>query len=146
VTERIKVLIHAEAADLIPAYATEGSAGLDLKANQAALLSPGQRAAISTGIRIELPAGFEAQVRPRSGLALKHGVTLVNSPGTIDSDFRGEIKLIMINLGDQDFLIERGDRIGQLVVAPVTRVEWIEQPELSATTRGEGGFGSSGMQ
>ena len=127
-----------------PSYETSGAAGVDLRAIEEAILLPGERAIINTGIRIEIPDGFEAQVRPRSGIALKNGVTLLNSPGTIDSDYRGEIKVIMINHGSDPFMVSAGDRIAQLVFAPVTRVTWIEEDGLSDTKRGEGGFGSSG--
>lgn len=128
----------------LPAYATEGSAGMDLRADIALLLGPGDRALVPTGLAIAVPAGHEAQVRPRSGLALKHGVTCLNSPGTIDSDYRGEVSVILANLGREPFPIARGDRIAQLVVAPVTRVELIEGISLPPTGRGEGGFGHTG--
>ena len=142
---KVKKLPHAK--DLpLPSYATVGSAGLDLlSANQEPiLLKPLQRVLVPTGIAIELPEGYEAQVRPRSGLALKHGITLLNSPGTIDPDYRGEIKVILINLGQQDFLIKRGERIAQLVIAPFVRIEWEETEELGNTLRSDGGFGSTG--
>ena len=128
----------------LPSYATEGSAGMDLRAAETMTLKPGGRALIATGIAIALPQNFEAQVRPRSGLAVKHGVTVLNAPGTIDSDYRGEIKVPLINLGTVDFLIARGDRIAQMVVAPVTQVELVEHTTLDDTPRGAGGFGSSG--
>jgi len=128
----------------LPSYETPGAAGVDLRASEEALLLPGEWTTISTGIKIEIPAGYEAQIRPRSGIALKNGVTLLNSPGTIDSDYRGEIKVIMINNGSDPFTVNAGDRIAQLVFAPVIRVTWIENDELSSTKRGEGGFGSSG--
>ena len=127
-----------------PSYETSGAAGVDLRATEEVIFLPGERAIINTGIRIEIPDGFEAQVRPRSGIALKNGVTLLNTPGTIDSDYRGEIKVIMINHGSDPFTVSAGDRIAQLVFAPVTRVSWIEDDGLSGTKRGEGGFGSSG--
>ena len=128
----------------LPDYETSGAAGVDLRASEEALLLPGERAIVSTGIKIEIPEGYEAQIRPRSGIALKNGVTLLNSPGTIDSDYRGEIKVIMINHGSDPFTVNAGDRIAQLMLAPVTRVSWIEDDKLSKTKRGEGGFGSSG--
>ena len=128
----------------LPAYETEGAAGMDLRAAEAMILKPGARCLMPTGLSIALPQGFEAQVRPRSGLAVKHGVTVLNSPGTIDSDYRGEIKVPLINHGQEDFLIARGDRIAQMVIAPVTRIGWAEVEALDETTRGSGGFGSSG--
>ena len=136
-------------ADLpLPAYATPGAAGLDLVAALPAeaplTLAPLARALVPTGLTFALPAGFEAQVRPRSGLALKHGITVLNSPGTIDSDYRGELGVILINLSDRPFVIERGHRIAQLVVAPVTAIAWRETADLSASARGAGGFGSTG--
>jgi dUTP pyrophosphatase len=134
----------------LPDYASAGAAGLDLRAATSAdeiiLLKPRERRAIGTGLAIALPAGFEAQVRPRSGLAFDHGITCLNSPGTIDSDYRGEIRVILINLGAKNFTIKRGDRIAQLVIAPVTQVRLIEVSELSATSRGSKGFGSSGRR
>jgi dUTP pyrophosphatase len=143
----MKVKIHRlpHALDLpLPAYATLGSAGLDLRSTDSLTLKPGARALISTGIAIALPIGYEAQVRPRSGLAVKHGVTVLNSPGTIDSDYRGEIKVPLINHGQEDFLITRGDRIAQMVIAAVVTAELIEIETLDDTSRGTGGFGSSG--
>jgi dUTP pyrophosphatase len=136
-------LPHGEGLAL-PAYETEHAAGLDLRAAEDALLPPGGRALVATGFAIALPEGFEAQVRPRSGLAAKHGVTLLNSPGTIDADYRGEIKVILINHGDAAFAVKRGDRIAQMVIASVTRVVLKERPELLGTARGSGGFGSTG--
>lgn len=129
-----------------PTHATAGSVGSDLHAavEHPVVLAAGERALVPTGIAIALPAGFEAQVRPRSGLAAKSGVTVLNSPGTIDNDFRGEIKVILINHGDTPFEIVRGARVAQLVVAPVTRVTWTEAEGLDATARGAGGFGSTG--
>lgn len=135
-------------ADLeLPAYATEHAAGMDLMAAIAEpiTIAPGRRAMIATGIAIALPIGFEAQVRPRSGLAAKHGVTILNSPGTIDADYRGEIKAILINLGDADFCVEPKSRIAQLIVAPVTQIRWETAESLPETVRGEGGFGSTGL-
>jgi dUTP pyrophosphatase len=128
----------------LPSYATSGAAGLDLRAADAAILKPGARALIATGLAIALPINHEAQVRPRSGLAVKHGVTVLNSPGTIDEDYRGEIKVPLINHGAEDFVIKRGDRIAQMVIAPVTHARLIEVTSLDETPRGADGFGSSG--
>lgn len=128
----------------LPAYETAGAAGMDLRSTEAVTLKPGARHLVATGLSIALPDGYEAQVRPRSGLAVKHGVTVLNSPGTIDSDYRGEVKVPLINHGQEDFVIARGDRIAQMVVAPVTRVHWAEVDVLGETARGSGGFGSSG--
>lgn len=139
----VKRLPHGEGLPL-PAYATEGAAGMDVVSAEDLDLAPGARHAVATGLSIAIPAGYEIQVRPRSGLALKHGVTVPNTPGTIDSDYRGELKVIMINLGAESFSIRRGDRVAQLVLAPVTRGTWLEVEELDATVRGEGGFGSTG--
>ena len=140
---KIMRLANSEGLEL-PSYATSGAAGLDLRAAEAAILKTGARALISTGIAIALPKNHEAQVRPRSGLAVKHGVTVLNSPGTIDEDYRGEIKVPMINHGAEDFVIKRGDRIAQMVIAPVTHAKLIEVSSLDETARGAGGFGSSG--
>lgn len=128
----------------LPAYETAGAAGMDLRAAEAVTLKPGARHLVPTGLSIALPQGFEAQVRPRSGLAVKHGVTVLNSPGTIDCDYRGEVKVPLINHGQDDFVIARGDRIAQMVIAPVTRINWSEVDKLDDTARGTGGFGSSG--
>ena len=128
----------------LPSYATPGSAGMDLRSADTLTLKPGARALVSTGLAIALPDTYEAQVRPRSGLAVKHGITVLNSPGTIDSDYRGEIKVPLINHGQEDFVINRGDRIAQMVVAPVTVAELVEVDTLDETERGSGGFGSSG--
>lgn len=128
----------------LPAYATAGAAGLDLRAAAALTLKPGARALVPTGLAIALPDGFEAQVRPRSGLAVKHGVTVLNAPGTIDADYRGEIQVPLINHGQEDFIITRGDRIAQMVIARVEQVELVEVTALDDTARGTGGFGSSG--
>lgn len=130
----------------LPAYATSGSAGMDLMAacREPVTLPPGGRALVSAGIRVALPEGYEAQVRPRSGLALKHGITCPNSPGTIDSDYRGVVSVILANLGAEPFVIHRGDRIAQMIIAPVTRVEWEQVESLPTTERGEGGFGHTG--
>lgn len=141
----------AHAGDLpLPAYATEDAAGVDLLAafplQQPLTLAPGERGLVPAGIRLALPRGFEAQVRPRSGLALRHGVTVLNSPGTIDADYRGEIAVILINLGNVPFEVTRGTRVAQLVVAPVTRVSWAEMSLAEhLTPRGAGGFGSTGV-
>ena len=140
---RIKRLPHGRDLDL-PAYATDGAAGMDVVAAEAVSLKPGQRHAVATGLAVAIPDGYEIQVRPRSGLALKHGISVPNTPGTIDSDYRGELKVIMINHGTDDFPIARGDRIAQLVLAPVTQAEWDEVEELDDTARGSGGFGSTG--
>ena len=144
--QSIDVRVINRSKHALPHYATDLSAGMDLKANleTAKVLRPGERALIPTGIFMELPAGYEAQVRPRSGLALKHGLTVLNAPGTVDADYRGEVGVILINLGQTDFTIEDGERIAQLVVAPYTRVHWTEADELGLTERGAGGFGSTG--
>jgi len=134
-------------ADLpLPRYESDGAAGLDLSAavDAALTLLPGSTALVPTGLAIALPNGFEAQIRPRSGLAAKHGVTVLNAPGTVDADYRGEVKVILINHGAQPFTIERGMRIAQMVVAPVTRLVWDETSQLPDTQRGAGGFGSTG--
>jgi dUTP pyrophosphatase len=130
----------------LPAYETEGAAGMDLRAAEAAILPPGGRCLMPTGFAIALPTGFEAQVRPRSGLAVKHGVTVLNAPGTIDSDYRGEIKVPLVNHGAEAFTIARGDRIAQMVIAAVSRVRWSEAEKLDETRRGAAGFGSSGRR
>lgn len=140
---RLKRLPHGEGLAL-PAYATSGAAGMDVLAAEDCVIAPGQRHAVATGLAVAIPQGYEIQVRPRSGLALKHGITVPNTPGTIDSDYRGELKVILINHGASDFTIQRGDRIAQLVLAPVTQAAWEEVDELDATTRGAGGFGSTG--
>ena len=128
----------------LPHYASEDAAGLDVAAAEEFTLNPGQRHAVGTGFAIEIPRGYEVQVRPRSGLAMKHGITCLNTPGTIDSDYRGELKVIMINHGSEPFPIRRGDRIAQLVPAAVTLAEFDEVEELCETARGAGGFGSTG--
>ena len=144
----IKRLPHAAGLPL-PAYETAGAAGMDLRAAVAddapMTLRPGDRHRAPTGFCFAVPAGFEAQVRPRSGLAAKAGVTCLNTPGTIDSDYRGEVQVILINHGEEDFIIRRGDRIAQLVIAPVARADWIEVADLEQTGRGAGGFGSTGL-
>jgi dUTP pyrophosphatase len=146
-TAHVTQLAHA--ADLpLPAYETHGSAGLDLRAAIPAgdqlVLKPLGRALVPTGLKIAVPQGYEAQVRPRSGLALKFGITCLNSPGTVDSDYRGEVGVILVNLGAEDFVIRRGDRIAQMVVAQHARVVWDVRESLESTARGEGGFGSTG--
>jgi dUTP pyrophosphatase len=142
----VRIMRLAHGADLpLPQYATVGSAGLDLRAAEALQLHPGARALVATGIAIALPQGFEAQVRPRSGLAVKHGVTVLNAPGTIDADYRGEIKVPLINHGHEVFVIARGDRIAQMIVARLEQVELSEVASLDETARGVGGFGSSGQ-
>lgn len=128
----------------LPAYATAGAAGMDVVAAEDVMLAPGARHAVATGFAIAIPEGFEVQVRPRSGLALKHGITCLNTPGTIDSDYRGEVKVILANLGDQPFAVVRGERIAQLVPAPVQRAAFEEVDSLDDTARGSGGFGSTG--
>ena len=134
----------------MPAYETPLSAGMDLRAavpdDAPVTLKPGERGLIPTGFAMALPAGFEAQVRPRSGLALKHGLTCLNTPGTIDADYRGEVKVILINLGQEPFTIRRGERIAQMVIAPVTQAAWAHVDALDETARGAGGFGSTGKQ
>ncbi|HCK83133.1 MAG TPA: dUTP diphosphatase [Hyphomonadaceae bacterium] len=143
----VTTLPHFEGLAL-PAYETALSAGMDIRAavpeGEPVTLAPGQRHLTPTGIAIALPPGFEAQMRPRSGLALKHGITCLNSPGTIDADYRGELKVILVNLGQEAFVIRRGERIAQIVVAPVTQGEWRVVETLGETTRGAGGFGSTG--
>lgn len=140
---KLKRLPHGHGLDL-PAYATHGAAGMDVVAAENITLRPGSRHAVATGFAVAIPHGYEIQVRPRSGLALKHGITVPNTPGTIDSDYRGELKVIMINLSDDNFSIQRGDRIAQLVLAPVTIAGWEEVEDLDETARGAGGFGSTG--
>ncbi|MUZ73113.1 dUTP diphosphatase [Agrobacterium vitis] len=144
----LKRLPHGEGIDL-PAYETKGAAGMDLRAAvseaEAVVIVPGQRALVPTGLIFEIPQGFEAQIRPRSGLAFKNGITCLNTPGTIDSDYRGEVKVLLINLGTEDFTITRGMRIAQMVIAPVTQVHVVEVSETSDTVRGAGGFGSTGV-
>ena len=146
VNVRVRRLAHAEGITL-PAYATDGAAGADLCAAVDAkmIIEPGDRAAVPTGLVLEIPAGYEGQVRPRSGLAIKAGLTIVNAPGTIDSDYRGELKVLMINLGSDPVSINRGERIAQLLIAPVTRASFVESEDLSVSERGGGGFGSTGV-
>ena len=140
---QVKRLPHGSGLPL-PAYATSGAAGMDVVSAEDVTIAPGARHAVATGIALAIPQGYEVQVRPRSGLALKHGITVPNTPGTIDSDYRGELKVILINHGTEPFAIQRGDRVAQLVLAPVVQAAWEEVTELDATDRGEGGFGSTG--
>jgi dUTP pyrophosphatase len=141
---RVKRLDHGAGLPM-PAYATSGAAGMDISAAESLTLRAGKRHAVATGFAFAIPDGYEVQVRPRSGLALKHGITCLNTPGTIDSDYRGEVKVILANLGDEDFVINTGDRIAQLVVAPVTQGIMVEVEALDDTERGTGGFGSTGV-
>ena len=141
---RVKRLNHG-AGLALPAYATSGAAGMDICAAESLNLRAGKRHAVATGFAFAIPDGYEVQVRPRSGLALKHGITCLNTPGTIDSDYRGEVKVILANLGEDDFMINKGDRIAQIVVAPVTHGHLVEVDDLDETTRGAGGFGSTGV-
>lgn len=143
VTVAVKRLPHGEGLEL-PKYTTDGAAGMDVLAAEDVTIAPGARHAVATGLAVAIPAGYEIQVRPRSGLALKHGITVPNTPGTIDSDYRGELKVILINHGSEPFAIARGDRVAQLVLAPVTQAAWDEVADLDETTRGAGGFGSTG--
>ncbi|MBO7047789.1 MAG: dUTP diphosphatase [Spirochaetia bacterium] len=145
--EIVKVICKAEDKEFLPVYSSAEAAGADLKAciQDDIVLKPGQRYLVPTGLSIQLPVGYEAQIRPRSGLAVKHGISLVNTPGTIDSDYRGEVKIIMINLGQEDFVIRRGDRIAQMVIAPVTHGMFALSDSLDTTDRGAGGFGSTGV-
>ena len=139
----VKRLPHGAGLPL-PAYATAGAAGMDVVSAESVTIACGARHAVATGLALAIPEGYEIQVRPRSGLALKHGITVPNTPGTIDSDYRGELKVILINLGDEPFIIARGDRVAQLVLAPVVQAAWDEVTELDATERGAGGVGSTG--
>ncbi|TCP27905.1 dUTP pyrophosphatase [Tenacibaculum skagerrakense] len=143
----MKVQIINKSKHQTPAYETEGSAGMDLRANieEAIVLKPLERTIVKTGLFIALPNGYEAQVRPRSGLAAKKGITVLNAPGTVDADYRGEIGVILVNLSKEDFTINDGERIAQLVIAKHERVDWIEVSELNETERGTGGFGSTGV-
>ena len=144
--EALHIKVINESNHPLPEYATEHSAGLDLKANlkEAVVLKPLQRQLISTGLFMQLPVGFEAQIRPRSGLAFKHGITVLNTPGTIDADYRGEIKVLLVNLSNDDFTINDGERIAQMVVAKHEQIEWYAVTELDDSKRGAGGFGSTG--
>ena len=143
VAVRIKRLPHGEGLAL-PAYATQGAAGMDVLAAEDVTLAPGARHAVASGFSVAIPEGYEIQVRPRSGLALKHGISVPNTPGTIDSDYRGEVRVILANLGSEPFEVVRGERIAQLVPAPVLRAHFTEVGDLDATERGTGGFGSTG--
>lgn len=145
---QFRVRVLRETSNELPAYETADSAGLDLRANLAGplTLSPGARVLIPTGLRLEIPSGYEGQVRPRSGLALKQGLTVLNSPGTIDADYRGDVGVILVNLSEQDQRIEHGDRVAQLVFAPVIQAQWVEVETLGESDRGAGGFGSTGKQ
>lgn len=147
-TINIKRLDHADGVEL-PSYETEGSAGMDIRSavleDSPLVLAPNERALVPTGLIFEIPQGYEVQIRPRSGLAFKNGITCLNTPGTIDSDYRGEIKVLLINLGSEDFKITRGMRIAQMIVAPVTQAKLVETNELGETDRGAGGFGSTGV-
>ena len=142
----MKIKIINKSRHALPEYATNASAGMDLRANldEPVTLKPLERMVIPTGLFIELPVGFEAQVRPRSGLALKHGITVLNSPGTIDADYRGEVKVILINLSSENFIINNGERIAQMVIAKHEQAEWLPVDELVETQRGQGGFGHTG--
>ena len=140
---RVQVLPHGEGLDL-PAYATPGSAGMDLRAAEACTLQPRQRHAVPTGLRVAIPDGWEGQIRPRSGLAFRHGLSIPNAPGTIDSDYRGELKVLLINLGDAPIDIERGMRIAQMLITPAPQVEVLVVADLEDTERGAAGFGSTG--
>ena len=144
----IAVKIINESSNALPTYATEGAAGMDVRAflKDPVRLQPLQRALVSTGLFIELPEGYEAQIRPRSGLAIKHGITCLNTPGTIDADYRGEIKIILINLSDEEHIIQTGDRIAQMVVQQVAKINWEPVTLLSETGRSDGGFGSTGKK
>ncbi|PZU16669.1 MAG: dUTP diphosphatase [Citromicrobium sp.] len=139
----VRRLPHGEGLEL-PHYATAGSAGMDVLAAEEVTLAPGARHAVATGFALAIPPGYEMQVRPRSGLALKHGLSVPNAPGTIDADYRGEVKIILINHGAEPCAIRRGERIAQLVLAPVVQAAWVEVAELDDTARGDGGFGSTG--
>jgi dUTP pyrophosphatase len=144
----MKIQIINKSQHALPNYETIASAGMDLRANlnESITLKPLERTIVKTGLFIELPIGYEAQVRPRSGLAAKRGVTVLNSPGTVDADYRGEIGVILVNLSNEEFVIEDGERIAQLIIAKHERAEWTEVTELSETSRGEGGFGSTGVK
>lgn len=143
--QTLTVKIKAEDSSLVPEYKSKSAAGVDLMASHEGVIEPASRALVKTGITIELPDGYEAQVRPRSGLALKNGVTVLNSPGTIDSDYRGEIGVILINHGAEAFAFKKGDRIAQMIIAPVVQADFIVADELNDTERGAGGFGHTGV-
>ena len=144
--QSVTIKIVNNSSNTLPHYQTIGSSGMDLRANleEPVKLQPLQRALIPTGLFIELPLGFEAQVRPRSGLAIKHGITCLNSPGTVDSDYRGELKIVLINLSNETFMIQHGERIAQMVIQPVVKAEWQEVEVLNESKRGAGGFGHTG--
>ena len=142
---KIEIKVKTEEGAILPTYATVGSSGMDLRASEALSIKSGERACVATGLYLEIPLGYEAQIRPRSGLALKSGITVLNTPGTIDSDYRGEIKVILINLGMEDFVIELGDRIAQMVFSSVTHAELLKVEDLDETKRASGGFGSTGI-
>lgn len=146
--EKIQVKIINQSPNPLPAYETEGSAGMDIRANLTApiVLKPLERSLVPTGLFIELPVGYEAQVRPRSGLAIKHGITCLNSPGTIDSDYRGEVKVILVNLSNEEQTLHHGDRIAQIIISRVEQAQWQPVTELAETKRGAGGFGHTGKQ
>ena len=144
--QKLRIRVTLEEGAQEPSYQTDGSAGMDLRSIEDAQLAPGERKLVRTGIRIEIPEGYEGQVRPRSGLALRHGISMVNTPGPIDSDYRGEIAVILINLGQDVVKLEKGERIAQLVICPVSRAEIEVASSLESTPRGEGGFGSTGTQ
>lgn len=141
----MQIEIVSESPECVPEYATGQAAGMDLKANEELVLQPGERAAVATGIRVAIPAGYEGQIRARSGLALKHGICVPNAPGTVDADYRGEVKVLLMNLGSEAFEISRGDRIAQLVICRVERAQLKFAEGLGATQRGEDGFGSTGI-
>jgi len=142
---RVRRMPHSEGLEL-PCYASAGAAGADLRAAVASemVIAPGERTAVPTGLVLEIPDGWEGQVRPRSGLAIRHGLTVVNAPGTIDSDYRGELKVLLVNLGDEAVTVDRGDRVAQLVVTPAPQALFVETEDIDATDRGSGGFGSTG--
>jgi dUTP pyrophosphatase len=144
----LQIKIINKSSNELPAYATAGSSGMDIRANNdvPVCIRPMERVLIPTGIFIELPQGFEAQIRPRSGLAIKHGITCLNTPGTIDADYRGEIKIILINLSQEDQVINRGDRIAQMVVQKIEKINWVEVKQLETSQRNEGGFGHTGTE
>lgn len=146
--EQVNVKIINSSSNPLPEYSTGSSAGMDVRASlsQPVVLNPGKRALIPTGLRIELPEGYEMQIRPRSGLALKHGISVLNSPGTIDADYRGEIGIILANLGEEPFTVNPGDRIAQMVLSRYSSVKWDESASLSETQRGDGGFGHTGKE
>jgi dUTP pyrophosphatase len=151
-TQEIKIRISRISNDVhdipLPKYATDGSSGMDIYAAvpNDVMMQPGDTMLVPSGFKVEIPPGFEAQVRPRSGLALKHGIGILNAPGTIDSDYRGEVGVILTNYGKKEFTIKRGDRIAQLVIMPVTKAAWVEVPDINETTRGSGGFGHTGTK